>query len=379
MKRYFIVFMALALFTNPSFAKAVDKKSTDDKEQTIVIVVENNQKNEASKDVDPFLASTVRGLNTVQNASENAGILNCNCIVKDGDVYVAFAMGTGSASEGGNLAWKAFSLRLGKSITDKARIDFIHFNEGHPQNNHRDGFAMQGTYKVSATDKLAIEAALGPYFSMNTTVIKGEELDDKRLGVLATIAATYSLDSISKGLHVRAEYNHAAMPGALKTDSIMVGVGKNFDSKKRSTGSDSKKDVEVAVIGDLFITNHGDVDETPKGYQIEVKKELSAHTAASVSYMKEGVDSRVDRQGVAAEFWYAEPLSKNMSISAGAGVYLADNKLDKNDGKVNGIISIEVKRKVGKDMNVFVRVNRIADFKGSNDRDVIGVGLAGKF
>ncbi|MBY0413764.1 MAG: hypothetical protein K2Q18_06350, partial [Bdellovibrionales bacterium] len=88
---------------------------------------------------------------------------------------------------------------------------------------------------------------------------------------------------------------------------------------------------------------------------------------------------RVDRQGVTAELWYTEPLTKTVYASVGAGAYLADNKLDKTDGKVNGLVSIEFGKNIGKHSKVFIRLNRIADFKGSNDRDVIGFGVAGKF
>jgi hypothetical protein len=219
---------------------------------------------------------------------------------------------------------------------------------------------------------------MGPYFSMNTTEINGVELDDKKIGLLSTIAALYSLDEISPGLHVRAEYNNAVMAGAhLKTNSIMVGIGKNFGERPTGgKGSDGK--TEVAFIGDMFITNHGDVDTKPAGFQIEAKRTLSDNTAGSISYMKEGKDSRVDRQGVATEYWYFEKLPKSVTVSVGAGAYIASNKLDKDSGKVNGLISIEVKKDITKNVSVYFRVNRIADFKGSNDRDVIGIGIAGK-
>ncbi|MBY0413023.1 MAG: hypothetical protein K2Q18_02605, partial [Bdellovibrionales bacterium] len=266
----------------------------ESKEKPVIIVVENND-GLKEKGIDPFIANAILGVKDIQEATKKAGILDCNCVMKDGNSYVSFTMGNGKASEGGSLAWRAFSLRIGKQLTDDVSIVFGHLNEGHPYNHHRDGFSLSAAYIKPIGDKFKLEASVGPYFSMDTTEINGIELDDKKLGVVGTIALLYSLDNLVPGLQARLEYNRVLMPGAFTTNSVMFGVGKEFgpNSKKGSGSSSSKSETEVVVIGDIFITNHGDVDTTPKGFQVEAKKKLSNHTAASVGYMKEGVDSRV--------------------------------------------------------------------------------------
>ena len=345
-------------------------------ESHLVMVVAEKGNKDLPKDVDPILASTVSGLEAVQKETQTTGIIDCNCKEKPYS-YISMTMGNGFGSEGGSMQWRAFTVRLGKSIDENTRIDFIHINEGHPTNNHRDGFALAGTYDIPVSSKLKIELSAGPYFSMNTTTKNDKEEDEKRIGLLGTIAALYSLDNISPGLHLRAEYNHVFMPGGITTDSFMVGVGKVFDASKDTEKSVSDN-MEVSVIGDHFKTNHGGTNAA-EGYQLEVKQGFTDHTAISFSYMHEGKDQLVDREGAATQLWYVQPLPHNMSVSVGAGPYFAKNKLADQDGNLNALISVEVKKDIGKHTSIFIRANRISDFSGSNDRDLIGLGVAAKF
>ena len=67
------------------------------------------------------------------------------------------------------LGW-AFEVRFGKEIDipglgsgklfsadEKFRVDIVHYNEGHPDNNHRDGFAVQGVYNKPLSKTFSAE------------------------------------------------------------------------------------------------------------------------------------------------------------------------------------------------------------------------------
>lgn len=241
---------------------------------------------------------------------------------------------------------------------------------------------MQAVYDLDLSKKIKLEFSTGPYFSMNTTSPDfnvNNQIDDKHLGFLSTIAALYSLDQIVPGMHLRAEYNHVAMPGSFSTDSVLLGLGMQIDTfkipKDSTLSSDGKN--EVAVIWDHFKTNHH-TTHSADGFQVELKHKTSDQTNVSLSYVKEGRDSLVDRQGLAAQYWYAEKLEKGWTVSAGAGPYIAENNLTPNAGPLNALISFEFKKDVTDDSSFFVRLNRIADFKGSNDRDVFSIGINSK-
>lgn len=354
-------------------------KAAEENNKVVIVVVENNNGKELAENVDPFLASTVAGLKTVQKTAATIGEINCNCNAKGSDgAYISYAMGNGKSSDGDSMQWRAFDLRVGKSIDENTRVDLIHINEGHPTNNHRDGFAIQGLYDIDLAKNVKIEVGAGPYLSFNTTTINGVERDDKNLGLLTSVAALYYLDDLSPGLHLRAEYNHVIMPGAINTDSVMIGIGKNFGAVSSNHSEKDDGSLEVGLIGNHFKTNHGGTHAS-EGYQVEMKKMVSKDTAVSLSYMHEGKDSMVEREGIATQVWFVQPLSNKWSVSAGAGPYIAKNKLESNENKMNGIISIEIKRELGSQTTAFVRINRIADFQEDKDRDILSIGVARKF
>lgn len=98
----------------------------------------------------------------------------------DNDLYgsILWGDGRGGDAENRSMQGRAFELRFGKEIRKNARIDIVHYNEGHPQNNHRDGFALQGVYRFSPSKSFAMEFALGPYLGFNTTTRFGSGGND---------------------------------------------------------------------------------------------------------------------------------------------------------------------------------------------------------
>lgn len=372
-----LLMLFVTFFYSISLAFSSELAAQDKGEKTVTVVVENRNGKKLPDDVDVFLASVVGGLETVEAESKKVGLYNCDCS------YMSTARGhertTLSDKE---LKWQAYDIRLGKNLSKDFRIDFIYLNEGRPYNNHRDGFALNAVYDLDLSKKLKLEFGTGPYLSMDTTSHTFDitnQTDDKHFGILSTIAALYSLDQITPGMHLRAEYNHVSMPGSFNTDSILIGLGMNLDTpaKAKKDKAEFDAETEVALMWDHFKTNHH-VTKSADGFQLEGKRKLSENTNLSVSYIKEGKDSLVDRQGVAAQYWYAQKLDKGWTVSAGAGPYIAKNKLSSNKESINALISFEFKKDLTKNESFFVRLNRIADFDGSNDRDVFIVGISGK-
>ncbi len=361
--------LVLLTFSNSSFS-AVGSEKEKSTDKTVTVVVENRKGKELPADVDPFLASVVGGLETVQKTSGEVGIIDCGCS------YISHTRGGERTNLGDKKAWASYDIHIGKYFDENSRIDFVYINEGRPTNNHRDGFAVQAVREVDVSKNLRLEFGLGPYFNMDTTSPTHNirnQIDEKDLGVLGTIAALYSLNQFSPGLHLRLEYNHVSVPREFDTDSFMIGFGKDFETHPNSEG-----DNKVAVMWSHFKTNHH-ITHSADGVQVEVKHKLTDNTDISASYMREGKDNLVDRQGVAVQYWYSQEFPKKWVVSVGAGPYIAENKLSPNKGNFNGLISMELKKEVTKDTNVFVRLTRIADFAGSNDRDDFAIGVARHF
>jgi hypothetical protein len=311
-----------------------------------------------------------------------------------GSLGNGYAYGEGAEGDK-SMKGRAFEVRFGRELDPsnfipevmfpedgKIRVDIFHYNEGHADNNHRDGFGSQIVIRKDINQIIKVEAGVGPYFSMNTTKIDGTEYDDPRLGALVTLAVLANMDRFSPGLHLRFAVNHVTMPGAVSTNGFMVGIGKDFDflsNGHEEAASGSQDPVWFSVMAGDSKTNHGGTKAT-MGYAVEAKKySTEGPWAQSVSAIMEGDDgSRVDRQGVAYQGWFVQPVSENWTASAGIGPYAAKNSRE-SGAEIDGLITIQVERSIGKNWKVFANFNRVASFRKNNDRDMGRIGISRKF
>lgn len=287
------------------------------------------------------------------------------------------------------MRWRAAEIRFGPDIdifglvssgriapSAAPRLDIIYLNEGHPDNNHRDGYALQLVLRKNIAPHLNAEFAIGPYFSMNrTTAPNGVESDDARLGGLFSMALLVSLDQYSRGLNLRLGFNHVLMPGRPSSDMLLVGIGKELDGARSSAPDQpGPSPVWLALSGGFAETNHARTEKR-FSYAFDVKK-YDGRWATSFSGIDEGDDGvRVDRRGVAMQQWYVQPLDKHWAMSAGVGPYLAVNHRESDNWKFNGLMSLEVDRNLGNTLKAFVNFGRVVTFRNKNDADIFVIGL----
>ncbi len=290
------------------------------------------------------------------------------------------AYGTGTTNDK-SMKWQTFEVRFGRELDEngQVRMDVFHYNEGHPDNNHRDGFGTQIVYRQTISNGLSAEIGAGPYFSMNTTKINGTEYDDPNFGALVSLALLANMDRISPGLHMRFALNHVIMPGAPSSNAFLIGIGKDFDPAPYQSGADSsQKPLWFSVMGGTSKTNHGGTSGA-KGASVEIKQ-YDGPWATSLTGIVEGDDGvRVDRQGVAVQGWFIQPLNNKWTVSAGAGPYLANNQRDSGKMELDGLVTIQVERSIGKKWKVFASFSRVASFSKNNDRDLARVGISRQF
>lgn len=311
----------------------------------------------------------------------------------DNDLYgsILWGDGRGGDEEDRSMQGRAFELRFGKEIRKNTRIDVVYYNEGHPKNNHRDGFALQGTYRFSPSENFAMEFALGPYLGFNTTTYDGSsgedtiQLNDKGVGALGSVGLLYFPRFLGKSAHLRLQYNHVEMPGSPDSDAILAGVGFDIESRGRNSNGYGKNQgtMEVAVLLSHFITNHEKTSPS-QGFHVEIRKEIGRHLDISIGFLKEGDDELVQRSGVPVQFWYSDFIGAKWSLAAGVGPYFSRDK-GHSGVDVNSIISLEAKREFPKEINLIFRFNRIMDINNNplenqeNDRDMFEIGLSKRF
>ncbi|MFL6672449.1 MAG: outer membrane beta-barrel protein [Massilia sp.] len=286
------------------------------------------------------------------------------------------------------MRWRAFEARVGRALNPAlvgedaldsarsgARIDFVYYNEGHPDNNHRDGFAFQLAYARKLGDWVTAEMAAGPYTSMNTTVIDGVQYDSARRGILYSAALRFPLAGFDPGTHVRLGFNHVWMRDTFQSNAIMLGVGRDI------TDAPPFSETERAR-GRLWLgASYGRSNTNQSGTQaangaIFEAKQYGGKWAMSVKALFEGDDrSRVDRRGVAAQFWFVQPLTERWAASAGVGPYIAQNRREGNRTGTHGLITLQFERNLGERTKVFFAFYRVKTFTEMNDRDLFHLGM----
>jgi hypothetical protein len=290
------------------------------------------------------------------------------------------------------MKWRALELRFGKDLDtavlglpltagkERIRVDFVHYNEGHPDNNHRDGFGAQLVYNNAMSEDLTVEFGAGPHLTMNTTEIGGEQINDSTLGVLLSLALRVELERYSPGLHMRIALNRVVMPDVHSSTALLVGIGKYFGATPPDPVSGfTLKPVWLSVAVGNSLTNQSDAEYT-FGFSLEAKHYWGPW-AASVAAVVEGDDgSRVDRSGIAAQAWFVQPLTGKWTVSAGFGPYVARNDRETpSSTKVLGLITFQAERSISKTSKVFASFSRVATFRDGDDRDLFRVGLSTQF
>jgi hypothetical protein len=318
----------------------------------------------------------------------------------DHGAYLSIEFGNGRIT-GGNVSgdqWmrgRTFEARVGRQEElpfGTGRIDFVHYNEGHPDNNHRDGFALEVLAVHEFDRRFTGELGLGPYLSMNTTVIDGRQIDDANLGLLISAALRYKLPWGPPGTHLRLTYNHVQMSHVHRSDALMLGIGRQFGPAAPDPATEPVA-APLWLGGSIghSITNMSGTKGAASGI-LEAKRYLDGdfrHWAASAKFLFEGDDGvRVDRRGVAAQLWYVQQVTPVFAMSAGLGPYAAMNRRDDEGdhdadprGHIRGnlLISLQAERALSRETRMFINFNRVKTFRETNDRDLFQIGILKAF
>jgi hypothetical protein len=297
----------------------------------------------------------------------------------------------GNSSGNRMMGWRTGEIRIGRDMNpalvgedsvdarSTARIDFVYYNEGKPDNNHRDGFSLQATYARRIGDAFTAELSAGPYSSYNTTVINGTEVNDASRGILYTAALRYRLERWAPGAHLRLGFNHVWMRDTHKSNALMLGIGRHFtDTPPYADGETLRDRVWIgASYGTSQTTQAG--RQAARSATLEAKQ-YEGKWATSVKAVLEGDDQvLVDRRGIAAQLWFVQPITTGWQVSAGAGPYVARNRRTNNSIGVHGLITMQFERNMGERNKAFFAFSRVKSFQEANDRDMFHLGVTHAF
>lgn len=312
---------------------------------------------------------------------------------KEHGTYLSAQLGGGridGGAAGGNqwMRSRAGELRIGRElgVVAGSRADLVYYNEGHPDNNHRDGYALQWTQVWRDGQQWSGDFGIGPYFSMNTTKIGGRQLDDSRWGLLLSAALRMRLSSAPDGTYLRLGVNHAQMPGVHRSDALMLGIARQFGPVAQGPAGDSSRPLWFGVSAGTAVTSMPGTN-TGRSAIADVGSDIShgiTHWAWSARFLLEGDDGRsVDRRGLAGQLWYVQEVTPGFSMSAGIGPYLTRNRRE-NPGmrgplRRNVLISLQAERALSTHTRIFFDFGRVKTFLRMDDRDLFLVGVRKRF
>jgi hypothetical protein len=313
---------------------------------------------------------------------------------EEAGAYLSAAFGNGrihGQNEAGtrSMRGRTLEVRAGRELSEASgpgRIDFVHYNEGHPDNNHRDGFAVQWLTLRPLVARLDAVFGIGPYLSMNTTTgADGRQVDDSNLGLLLSAALRIPLDFMPEGSHLRLGLNQVLMHGVHNSTALIIGLGRQFGPThaEASTEPVSGSPWFGASYG-VSITNLSGTEAAYAG-TLEVRSYLDPdgrlrHGAASVKYVDEGDDgTRVDRRGIAAQAWYVQQVTPRFAMSVGLGPYMTRNSREQDHLRGNLLITLQAERALSLHTRVFINFSRVKTFRETEDRDLVQVGILKRF
>jgi hypothetical protein len=113
-------------------------------------------------------------------------------------------------------------------------LSYSWLNEGHVQDNHRDGFALQYWRRALFFDRrLALAAGVGGYYYFDTVASANGRryVDSHGLGPIFSLSATWFT---SERLFYQLRLNEIIVPRSYNTFSAMFGIGYELDAPKGS-------------------------------------------------------------------------------------------------------------------------------------------------
>jgi len=231
----------------------------------------------------------------------------------------------------------AWSYEYLHNLNENFYATFSWLNEGHVTNHHRDGHSAQIWYRwLTPSRRWTFSGGVGPYRYYDTTVlagdVSGQTTDDHGFGVMYSLAARWYF---SHPWVAEARYNHVQTQHSISTDTLLLGVGYEFDAASRagpevpvaSYGfSSSMRNEMTLAIGTSVLNNY----QSPKGVAfvaLEYRRRLTPFFDVSVAGLDEGENGVTKRRGVVASASLSrEFLDHRASVGLGLGPYFAQDK-----------------------------------------------------
>lgn len=279
-----------------------------------------------------------------------------------------------------------------QNLSEHWYATFTYLNEGHVTGHHRDGHSAQLWWRYLTDDrKLALAIGAGPYRYFDTTDRDPDRPyeDAHGWGLLASASATWYIDGGPWMLQAR--YNRAQTPSSIKTNTWLIGVGYQLDRGNRAGPvvpppgrSENVTQNELTVFLGQTIVNSFN-SETSPAKAVEYRRGLGRYVDGTISYINEGENAALRRNGVAMQAWLVRAFfDDRLMLGVGAGPYYAIDLSEKaranttEPSRWSGLLTMSASYRLGDHWLARLSWNRTVTGY-DRDTDVILGGIGYRF
>ncbi|MFA5073127.1 MAG: hypothetical protein WC539_04445 [Nitrospirota bacterium] len=278
-----------------------------------------------------------------------------------------------------SYAWQIeYRDKLGEHIA----YSISYLNEGHIKNHHRDGHIVQLWARTAFLEKhLLLSAGVGPFFYYDTTrSSEGSDWEnDHGWGMILSCDASWYL---TNRWYVQVRTNWNQFSPSFDTVSLLGGIGYRFDSvatlteQKASFQQNAFKNEVTFFLGKTIVNSFG--SELADARSIEYRRRLLAFMDLTVSWLNEGGNEVLRRNGLATQLWGTRYFfDDRLSLGVGGGAYFSINRRHSQNERiriVDGIVTLTGNYRFFADWGLRLSWSRVVT-SYNRDTDVILGGI----
>ncbi|MFZ3114142.1 MAG: hypothetical protein WA133_11745 [Syntrophales bacterium] len=233
----------------------------------------------------------------------------------------------------------AWAIQYLHDLNEHWAVSFSWLNEGHFEDHHRDGHALQLWARTKPLgERVVLGAGIGPYQYYDTKWDRegASYVDSHGWGAIVGLSATWRMDN--RWLF-SVQSNFIETARSIDTFSILAGIGYQLEAIRLPAQSppstlktaDTPQN-EITFFGGQTIVNSRN-SENATSWMVEYRRSLGRYVVWSAGWLNEGNPDPINRNGLITQLWLVRSFfGDRLNLGVGAGPYVAlDRRRPDND------------------------------------------------
>jgi len=276
-----------------------------------------------------------------------------------------------------------------QALDEHNALSFSWLNDGHIQDNHRDGFALQYWRRASLFDRrLSLAAGVGVYNFFDTIAADDNKryFDGHGWAPILSVSATWYTD---ERFFYQLRINQVLATQSFKSTSVLFGVGYELDAPAQhgplaggTSNSVSSGNQLTAFAGRTEVNSLHSPGAIAAG--VEYRHGFGSYFDGTLSWIDEGHTTLNTRAGIAAQAWLRRSFfDDRLSLGVGVGPYYAVDTHRVKDGtdtggRVSILVTMSAAYNLTKHWSARVSWNRVMTTY-DKDSDIYLAGIGYRF